>query len=222
MQINGFDINYIIFDMDGTLLDSLSVWVDSDREFITGLGFEYDSRCSLAMKKMHFDSACEYLVREYSLPFSAEETGRRILAIVEEHYINGVPLKNGAAEFLEYAKKHGVKMCVATSNKKSLAEAALAAKGMKKYFEFVLTSDEVGCGKESPEIFLKAAEMLGGKPNETAVFEDSIHAVMSAKAAGFKVVGVYDELCPEEFSEIQKYADMSVMSFTELLKEYAQ
>lgn len=220
MQINGFDINYIIFDMDGTLLDSLSVWVDSDREFITGLGFEYDSQCSIAMKKMHFDSACEYLVREYSLPFSAEETGRRILAIVEEHYINGVPLKNGAAEFLEYAKKHGVKMCVATSNKKSLAEAALAAKGMKKYFEFVLTSDEVGCGKESPEIFLKAAEMLGGKPNETAVFEDSIHAVMSAKAAGFKVVGVYDELCPEEFSEIEKYADMSVMSFTELLKEY--
>lgn len=222
MQINGFDINYIIFDMDGTLLDSLSVWVDSDREFITGLGFEYDSRCSLAMKKMHFDSACEYLVREYSLPFSAEETGRRILAIVEEHYINGVPLKNGVAEFLAAAKSAGVKMCVATSNKKSLAEAALAAKGMKKYFEFVLTSDEVGCGKESPEIFLKAVEMLGGIPNETAVFEDSIHAVLSAKSAGFKVVGVYDELCPEEFSEIQKYADMSVMSFTELLKEYTQ
>lgn len=219
MYINSFEINYIIFDMDGTLLDSLSVWADSDREFITGMGFEYDSQCSLAMKKMHFDSACEYLVKEYSLPFSAEETGRRILAIVEEHYINDVPLKDGAAEFLEYAKKHGVKMCVATSNKKSLAEAALAAKGIKKYFEFVLTSDEVGCGKESPEIFLKAAEMLGGKPNETAVFEDSIHAVLSAKSAGFKVVGVYDELCPEEFSEIEKCADMSVKSFAEFLKQ---
>lgn len=219
MKIAGFDINYIIFDMDGTLLDSLSVWVDSDREFLTGLGFEYTSECSLAMKKMHFDSACEYLVREYSLPFSAEETGKRILAIVEEHYISGVPLKDGAAEFLEYAKKSGVKMCVATSNKKALAEAALEAKGIKKYFEFVLTSDEVGCGKESPEIFLKAAERLGAVPENTAVFEDSIHAVQSAKAAGFKVVGVYDELCPEEFSEIEKCADMSVRSFAELLKE---
>ena len=207
-----------IFDMDGTLLDSLSVWADSDREFITGLGLEYNAECSLDMKKMHFDSACEYLVGKFSLPFTAEETGRRILAIVEEHYINGVPLKESAAEFLEYAKKCGVKMCVATSNKKALAEAALEAKGIKNYFEFVLTSDEIGCGKESPEIFLKAAEMLGAVPESTAVFEDSIHAVMSAKSAGFKVVGVYDELCPEEFVEIKKYADTSIRSFTELLK----
>lgn len=217
MQINGFEINYIIFDMDGTLLDSLSVWADSDREFITGLGMEYDGRHSLAMKKMHFDSACDYLVEEFSLPFTAEETGKRILEIVEEHYINGVPLKDGAEEFLAAAHKAGVKMCVATSNKKSLAEASLKAKDIMDYMEFVLTSDEVGCGKESPEIFLKAVELLGARPSETVVFEDSIHAVMSAKSAGFKVVGVYDKLCTEEFEEIEKYADMSVRSFRELL-----
>lgn len=210
-------VKYIIFDMDGTLLDSLSVWADSDREFITGLGLEYEPKCSLAMKKMHFDSACEYLVKEFSLPFSAEETGRRILEIVEEHYINGVPLKDGAEELLAAAKNAGIKMCVATSNKKSLAEASLKAKGIMDYFEFVLTSDEVGCGKESPEIFLKAAERLGAVPSETAVFEDSIHAVLSAKSAGFKVVGVYDPLCPEEFEEIKKYADMSVKSFKEVI-----
>ena len=217
MQINDFEINYIIFDMDGTLLDSLSVWADSDREFITGLGLEYEPKCSLAMKKMHFDSACEYLVKEFSLPFSAEETGKRILEIVEEHYINGVPLKDGVKEFLGLAHKAGVKMCVATSNKKALAEASLNAKGIMEYMEFVITSDEVGGGKESPDIFLKAAEMLGAKPSETAVFEDSIHAVLSAKSAGFKVVGVYDKLCPEEFDEIEKYADMTIKSFTELL-----
>ncbi len=216
------EIKAIIFDMDGTLLDSLSVWADSDREFLNGLGLEYDLRCSLAMKKMHFDSACEYLVREYSLPFSAEETGRRILAIVEEHYINGVPLKCGAEEFLKAAHEAGIKMCVATSNKKSLAEAALRAKGIMRYFEFVLTSDDVGCGKESPEIFLKAAEILGAAPENTAVFEDSIHAVISAKSAGFRIVGIYEPLCKDEFTEIQKYADLSVMSFTELLKEYAK
>lgn len=219
MRINNFDINYIIFDMDGTLLDSLSVWADSDREFITGLGMEYDGRHSLAMKKMHFDSACEYLVREFSLSLTAEETGKKILEIVEEHYINGVPLKDGAEEFLSAAHKAGVKMCVATSNKKSLAEASLKAKDIMDYMEFVMTSDEVGCGKESPEIFLKAAELLGAKPSETVVFEDSIHAVMSAKSAGFKVIGVYDKLCPDEFEEIEKYADMSVKSFKELLKE---
>lgn len=216
------DTKAIIFDMDGTLLDSLSVWADSDREFITGLGLEYDGRHSLAMKRMHFDSACEYLVKEFSLPFSAEETGKKILEIVEEHYIKVVPLKDGAEEFLAAAHKAGIKMCVATSNKRSLAEASLKAKDIMDYMEFVITSDEVGCGKESPEIFLKAAELLGAKPERTVVFEDSIHAVLSAKSAGFKVVGVYDKLCPEEFEEIEKYADRSVKSFNELLKEHAK
>ncbi|MDE5576407.1 MAG: HAD family hydrolase, partial [Oscillospiraceae bacterium] len=83
--------------------------------------------------------------------------------------------------------------------------------------EFVITSDEVGGGKETPEIFLKAAEMLGAAPEETVVFEDSIHAVLSAKSAGFRVVGIYDPLCPDEFAEIEKSAHMTVTSFTELL-----
>ena len=202
--------------MDGTLLDSLSVWADSDREFLAGLGFEYDPKHSLAMKTMHFDSACEYLVREFSLPLTAEETGKRILEIVEEHYINGVPLKDGAEEFLAAAKNAGIKMCVATSNKKTLAEASLKAKGIMDYMEFVITSDEVGGGKETPEIFLKAAERLGAVPKETVVFEDSIHAVLSAKKAGFRVVGIYDQLCPDEFAEIEKSALMTIKSFTEL------
>lgn len=216
--MNTKKIKYIIFDMDGTLLDSLSVWADSDREFITGLGFEYDNRHSLAMKSMHFESACEYLVREFSLPLTAEETGKRILEIVEEHYIGGVPLKDGAEEFLAAAKSAGIKMCVATSNKKALAEKSLKAKEIMDYMEFVITSDEVGGGKESPVIFLKAAEMLGAKPEETVVFEDSIHAVLSARSAGFKVVGVFDPLCPEEFDEIEKSAHMTIKSFKELLK----
>lgn len=210
-------IKYIIFDMDGTLLDSLSVWADSDREFINGLGQDYDPVHSLAMKKMHFDSACEYLVETFSLPFSPQETGRRILEIVEHRYISGIPLKDGAEEFIKTAYRAGIKMCVATSNKKSLAEGALQGLGIMKYMEFVLTSDEVGSGKESPAIFLKAAEMLGGTPSETAVFEDSIHAVLSAKEAGFRVVGVYDPLCEDEFAEIQKESHRTIRSFSELI-----
>ena len=212
------NIRYIIFDMDGTLLDSLSVWADSDREFITGLGYDYDPAHSKAMKTMHFDSACEYLVREFSLPLSPKTVGEKILEIVEERYINHVSLKPGAEAFINAAEKCGIKMCVATSNKKKLAEDALRARGIFDKLKFVLTSDEVGCGKESPEIFLKAAEMLGGKPSETAVFEDSLHAVMSAKSAGFFVVGMSDEIYADEFDDIKKIADISVRSFEELLK----
>ncbi len=212
------NIKYIIFDMDGTLLDSLSVWADSDREFITGFGCEYDPAHSKTMKTMHFDSACEYLVREFSLPLSPEETGRKILEIVEERYLGPVPLKDGAYDFIRYSAERGIKMCVATSNRKKLASDALHAKGILDLMEFVITSDEVGCGKESPEIFLKAAEKLGGTPSATAVFEDSLHAVISAKNAGFFVVGMFDKTYAEEFDSIKKHADMALTSFEELLK----
>lgn len=210
------NIKAIIFDMDGTLLDSLSVWADSDYEFITGLGYEYDKSHSYKMKTMHFDSACEYLVREFRLGFSPEETGEKILQIVKEKYLHGISLKDGALEFIRSAYEAGIKMCVATSNKKELAVDSLKAHGIMQYMEFVLTSDEVGCGKESPLIFERAAEMLGAVPAETAVFEDSIHAVKSAKEAGFYVVGVYDDFCEGEFSEIERLADRSIKSYGEI------
>lgn len=211
------EIKGIIFDMDGTLIDSLSVWADSDREFLTGLGYEYDPACTAAMKTMHFDSACEYLVKRFSLPMSPLETGERILNIVEKRYLHGLHLKDGAEDFLKAARTAGIKMCVATSNKKALAEGTLKNLGVSEYFEFVLTSDEVGCGKESPEIFIKAAEDMGSRPEKTVVFEDSLHAVLSAKKAGFNVIGVYDPLCKEEFAEIGKLADNTIVSFMELL-----
>lgn len=207
----------IIFDMDGTLLDSLSVWADSDREFITGLGHEYDHSHSYAMKTMHFDSACEYLVRTFGLKLSPEETGERILQIVEEKYLHGISLKDGALDFIKSAHARGIKMCVATSNRKSLAVDSLKAQGIFDYMEFVLTSDEVGCGKESTKIFLQSAERMGVPPSETAVFEDSIHAVKSAKEADFYVVGVYDPLCEEEFAQIEKSADRTIKSFSEII-----
>lgn len=209
-------IKAIIFDMDGTLLDSLSIWADSDRQFIEGLGYSYDHAHSMAMKTMHFDSACDYLIETYSLKLSSKEIGERILHIVKDKYIHDVPIKEGAEEFLEDCMQKGIKMCVATSNKKELAVGTLSARGIDRYMDFTLTSDEVGCGKESPLIFLRAAEMLGAKPCETAVFEDSIHAVTSAKEAGFYVVGVHDPLSEEEFAQIEKAADKTIRSFNEI------
>lgn len=210
------NIKSIIFDMDGTLLDSLSVWADSDKEFITNLGYSYDHSHSLAMKTMHFDSACEYLIKAFGLSMSPQEAGRQILQLVEEKYLHEINLKDGVLDFIKKAYASGIKMCVATSNKKSLAEDALKSHGITEYIEFVLTSDEVSCGKESPLIFEKAAEMLGTVSAETAVFEDSIHAVCSAKKAGFYVIGVYDPLSEDEFKEIEKNADETIKSFSEV------
>ena len=211
------NIAAVIFDMDGTLIDSLGVWADSDRIFAEELGLSYDAKISAAMKKMHYVSACEYLKEYYALDMSAEEIGARIMEIVREKYLHEIPLKPYVLDVMRALRSRGVKMCVATSNDKSLAEGALKNLGIYDMLEFVITSDEVGVGKESPLIFTRAAEMMCVSPQNTAVFEDSVHAAESAAAAGFFTVGIYDGKYNNEFEEMKRTADMTVKSFGELM-----
>lgn len=211
------EIDAVIFDMDGTLIDSLHVWVESDVQFITEQGYEYDEQVSEHLKTLHFRSACDYLKEHYSLPMSSEEIGERIMELVEEGYLNRVPLKDGVCGFLELLTGNGIKYCVATSNDRYLAESSLKKLGIYDKFEFLITSDEVGGGKETPRIFLECAERLGADIKKTVVFEDSLHALLSAKAGGFKTVGVYEARFPDEFSKLENEADFCIKSFEELL-----
>lgn len=211
------DIKAIIFDMDGTLIDSLDVWAESDRIFLEELGLPYNTSVSQAMKKMHYNSACDYIKETYSLEMPSEEIGRRIMEIVKDSYMHTIPLKPNVYEYLTAQQKKGIKMCVATSNDKELAVGALKNLGIYDMMEFVVTSDEVGIGKETPAIFIKAAEMLGFEPSETLVLDDSVHAVESAKSGGFIVGGVYGGKFADEFELIKKKADFTITDFGELL-----
>lgn len=211
------DIKAIIFDMDGTLIDSLDVWAESDRIFLEELGLPYNTSVSQAMKKMHYNSACDYIKETYSLEMPSEEIGRRIMEIVKDSYMHTIPLKPNVYEYLTAQQKKGIKMCVATSNDKGLAVGALKNLGIYDMMEFVITSDEVGIGKETPTIFIKAAEMLGFEPSETLVLDDSVHAVESAKSGGFIVGGVYGGKFADEFELIKKKADFTITDFGELL-----
>ena len=135
---------------------------------------------------------------------------RRISEIVGERYMNSVPAKRAVPSLLRQLRERGVKMCAATSNKHDLAEGALKRLGLWEYLDFLITCDEIGCGKENPDIYIYCAKRLGLSPSEIMVFEDALHGAECAKNAGFAVTGVFDEGAGEDFHKIAGFADHTV------------
>ena len=114
--------------------------------------------------------------------------------MIKDKYLYEIGLKKGVEDVLKEFRKRGISMCIATASDKECAVAALKRLGVLPYFDFVLTADEVGVGKTSPEIFLESVKRFNAPKEQVAVFEDSLHAVETAKRAGFFVVGVFDRL----------------------------
>lgn len=206
-------IKAVILDIDGTLLDSLSVWSEADREFLLRRGISYDPEVSRRLKALHFVSASQFLIDLYSLSDSLENVCAEITDIVRQKYFFEIPLMPYAAEFIKYCSKKGIKLCAATSNSRELSEGALLHNGILESLLFVMTSDEVGSDKSSPDIFLKCAQRMEAAISETAVFEDSPHAAASAHSAGFFVIGMNNG-DPDDFSGLESCTDMRADSFS--------
>lgn len=207
-------IKGIIFDLDGTLLDSMGMWFDIDRRFLMECGVEDPPESiSWKVKQMTIETAAEYLVREFGLGMTPEQVIRRIGELVREEYLHNIPLKKGAAELLRFLDEKGIPYGVATATYKELAEAALKRCGVYDRLRFLLTDREYPNGKGFPDIFLGAAELLGAEPAEVLVAEDSIHCVETANNAGFVTAAVYDEASAKEWDKMKAAA---TYSFTEL------
>ena len=203
MQIRG-----AVFDMDGTLTDSMQVWSTIGSDFIKSLGKVPADDVDRRFTTMSSYEAVEFMQREYDIPGSREEIAEAINRIVEKSYLEKVPLKPGVLDFLRYLDKKGIPMCVATATDEYLAEASLTRLGIRHYFKGILTSRSVGVGKTEPKIFLESARLLGTEPSETAVFEDSVVAIKTAKNAGFITAAVMDESFAYARDEIKEISDM--------------
>ncbi|MCI7766752.1 MAG: HAD family phosphatase [Oscillospiraceae bacterium] len=206
----------VIFDIDGTLADSMGVWTESDRIFLSRRGIEYDIEVSAVLKSMHFMSAAEYLKNLYSLPESTEEVAREITDIVREKYFFEVKLMPYAKELIQSLSERGIKMCAATSNSRELAEGGLRHNGILESLEFIVTSDEAGSSKDDPKIFFMCAEKLGVSPSETAVIEDSPHAAKTAFENGFYTIGVNSGHFGD-FDALKGVVHRRIESFKELI-----
>jgi HAD superfamily hydrolase (TIGR01509 family) len=204
-----------IFDMDGTLLDSMPIYDHVLDDMISDLGKTPKPTLYDDLRYLCGMQVIEFIKTEYGLPqpldWLSGERDRRLA----DFYAHIAPVKPGVVRLLDALSARGVKMCVATATNRPLVESALRRCGIDKYFSRIFTCEEEKTGKDSPEIFLRAAAFLGTAAPETAVFEDSLHAVMSAKRAGFPVVAVYDESAKTAEARIRALADVYCESLTE-------
>ncbi len=204
MQIKG-----IIFDFDGTIFDSMGIWETAGKEYLASIGIEAEKDLHKKILTMSLAQSAEYMQSEYSLSLTMDEIMLGINKTVEDFYINRAMPKEGAIQMLEMLQAKGIKMCIATATDRYHIEAALMRCNMTKYFDGIFTCTEVGHGKDSPQIFEYACDHLGTDKNETAVFEDAYHAALTAKNAGFYVVGVYDK-SEKKTEKIKEFADLYV------------
>ena len=181
-----------IFDLDGTLVDSMFIWDSFGEDYLRTLGKEPRENLTETFTTFTLEQAAEYYRKNYGVTLSVGEIVDGVNEMVSEIYRTKVALKNGVLEFLRDLRSKGVKMCVATVTDRPIVEDVLVSLGIRDFFVEILTCAEVGYNKETPHIYRAALGVLGTKKDETVVFEDALHALITAKKDGFKVAAVYD------------------------------
>ena len=208
-----------VFDMDGTLLDSMPVWDHLGPKALRAMGIEPEPELNEKLKIMTFRDGAQYCKDRYRMTQSVDEIAALTIAPVEDYYFHAARAKPGVLPFLSMLKMQGVGMYVATNTDRYLAETGLRQAGLEPYFKGLITCAEAGAGKaDSPEIFLRAMRRLRGNLQNTVIFEDALHAIRTAKAAGFRVCAVYDPSAEADQEEIRRLADTYIRSFEEFLE----
>lgn len=210
------DFKNAIFDLDGTLLDSMPVWDDIGIEYLKEKDITPPNDLKEILRPLGFVQCAEYFKNILGLKMTVLDIVNEINDLVECKYRYEIPLKEDVKEFLEKLKSKNINMCVATAMDKELALAAIKRNGIYEYFSFIETCGELHLNKDTEEFFLVTANRLNAKPSETILFEDTLHSIISAKKAGFFVVGVYDLASISDTRKIKKVCDKYITSFREM------
>lgn len=210
------NIKAVLFDMDGTLIDSLWMWRSIDKEFLGSRNIPMPDKLQKNIDGMSFSETACYFKEAFNLAEPVEEIKTIWNNMAMDKYRYEVPLKEGAREFLEALKAKGYKMGIATSNSRELAMCCLEALGIDKYFDSVVTACDVGAGKPAPDIYLKSAKNCGVEPCECIVFEDILQGIEAGHNAGMKVCTVYDDYSADDDVLKREKADYYINNYNEI------
>lgn len=195
-EVISLKISGAIFDMDGTLVDSLMIWDVLWRRFgekyLNNAAFRPSEADDKAVRTLPLKASMQLIHERYRMGQSGEELLEEANSVTLDFYRNELEMKPGAREFLEHLKQNGVKMCIASATAPDLVAAAFERCGLGRYFSQVFSCGTIGKGKDVPDIFIESQKYLGTLTEETWVFEDSLVAVQTAVSLGMPVVGIFD------------------------------
>ena len=213
------EIKGVIFDMDGTLIDSMWVWEEVDVDYVKRYQLVEPEGFYEAIEGMSFTDVAKYYKKTFpQIRDSVEQIKADWMEMGYRLYRDEVELKSGVKEFLEELKKRGIKIGIATSNDRDMTEMVLAARGILQEFDAICTSDEVKIGKPAPDVYLKAAEDLGVDPKDCLIFEDVPAGLMAGKSAGMKTCAVADKFSEDQIEKKRTLADYFIQDYFEVLK----
>lgn len=210
------EIEAVIFDLDGTLIDSTAVWKQVDIEYMEQKGLEVPEDLQEKIEGMSFTEVARYVKERFQITDTVEEMIDIWHKMAMEHYEFHIPMKRGAVEFVKELKKMGFKLGIGTSNSRKLTDVVLHRYGLLPFFDTIRTSCEVEKGKPHPDVYLKVAEDLQCDPKHCLVFEDTLSGIVSATRAQMQVIGIQDAFSIHNESEIRKYTLSYIKNFEEL------
>ncbi len=212
------NIDAVIFDLDGTLVDSMWMWKSIDEEYLGRYSIELPDDLQKCVEGMSFSETANYFKERFDLPDPIDQIKEDWNKMAWDKYLHEVPLKEGVLEFLRHLKANNIPAGIATSNSKELVALITERLGIEEYFSSIRTSCEVAKGKPSPDIYLLVAKDLGVEPERCLVFEDIVTGVMAGRNANMKVCAVYDKYSEEEQDEKIRLSDYYITSMSEIIK----
>lgn len=213
------NIEAVIFDLDGTLVDSMWMWREIDVEYLSHFDIEVPSDLQQAVEGMSFSETAQYFKERFNLPDPVEVIKMEWNKMAWDKYGNEVPLKKGVIEFLEELRSRGIKTGIATSNSKELVEHVLKSLNITEYFDSVRTSCEAKKGKPAPDIYLLVADDLQVDPKDCLVFEDLALGIMAGKGAGMRVCTVFDPYSEDDRDRKRELADYYIDTYFDIFED---
>lgn len=217
-MINNYDA--FIFDLDGTLVDSMWMWKSIDIEYLSRFNLELPPNLQNEIEGMSFTETAHYFKNRFNINDDIEAIKAEWNQMATDFYKNKVKLKAGVLEFLDYLKNKNKKLGIATSNSKELTMDCVKALGIKDYFDCIITGCDVKAGKPNPEVYLTNASTLMVSPDKCLVFEDIPVGIMAGKNAGMTTCAIEDDYSYNFKEEKEKLADYYITDYNEFLYKF--